>query len=116
VPISRLADCVTASQEKLAELKLVGPIAGHVGDGNFHCALLVDMDNDSERDRADAFVGWLNELAISMDGTCTGEHGIGQGKMPYLQKELGAATAYMSIIKRAMDPDNILNPGKIVPV
>ena len=116
VPISKLAECVTASQEKLAELGLLGPIAGHVGDGNFHNALLVDMDNPDERAKADEFTGWLADLAVSMDGTCTGEHGIGQGKMPYLKRELGPATAYMAAIKRAMDPDNILNPGKIVPV
>ncbi|MCE8006334.1 FAD-linked oxidase C-terminal domain-containing protein [Aestuariivita sp.] len=116
VPISRLAECVTASQAKLAELELIGPIAGHVGDGNFHTALLVDMDDAQERARADAFTGWLADLAISMDGTCTGEHGIGQGKMPYLEKELGPATVTMRAIKRAMDPHNILNPGKIVAV
>ncbi|TNF60288.1 MAG: FAD-binding protein [Rhodobacteraceae bacterium] len=114
VPISRLAECVTAAQDKLAELGLLGPIAGHVGDGNFHAALLVDMENAGERDRADEFVGWLNDLAISMEGTCTGEHGIGQGKMPYLARELGPATAWMAAVKRALDPDNILNPGKIV--
>ena len=116
VPISRLAECVTASQEKLSELGLLGPIAGHVGDGNFHNALLVDMDNPKEREKADEFTGWLADLAISMDGTCTGEHGIGQGKMPYLQRELGPATQYMAMVKKALDPDNIMNPGKIVPV
>lgn len=116
VPISRLAECVQASQQKLAELELLGPIAGHVGDGNFHSALLVDMDDAGERARAETFVGWLNDLAISMEGTCTGEHGIGQGKMPYLERELGAATAYMGAIKRAVDPDNIFNPGKIITV
>ena len=114
VPISRLAECVGAAQAKMEELDLLGPIVGHVGDGNFHSALLVDMDDPGERARADAFVGWLNDLAISMEGTCTGEHGIGQGKMPYLQKELGPATTYMAAVKRALDPDNILNPGKIV--
>ena len=116
VPISRLAECVTASQAKLEELGLLGPIAGHVGDGNFHNALLVDMNDPDERAKADAFTGWLADLAISMDGTCTGEHGIGQGKMPYLQRELGPAAQYMGMVKKALDPDNIMNPGKIVPV
>lgn len=116
VPISRLAECVTASQAKLEELGLLGPIAGHVGDGNFHNALLVDMNDPEECAKADEFTGWLADLAISMDGTCTGEHGIGQGKMPYLQRELGPAAQYMSMVKKALDPDNIMNPGKIVPV
>ncbi len=115
VPISRLAEAVGAAQGKAAELNLIAPIVGHVGDGNFHTLPLIDMDNKDEVARADQFVGWLNDLAISMDGTCTGEHGIGQGKRPYLVKELGAATRYMATIKAALDPDNIMNPGKIVP-
>ena len=113
VPISRLAECVTAAQAKSAEIGLVAPIVGHVGDGNFHTLLLIDNNNPQEVARAEAFVGWLNDLAISMDGTCTGEHGIGQGKRPYLAKELGSATTYMAAIKAALDPQNIMNPGKI---
>ena len=114
VPISRLAECVAASQEKAAEMGFIAPIVCHVGDGNFHPLLLIDMDNPQEVADADVFVGWLNDLAISMDGTCTGEHGIGQGKRPYLQRELGPATRYMAAIKAALDPDNIMNPGKIL--
>ncbi|MTI02135.1 FAD-binding oxidoreductase [Roseibium sp. RKSG952] len=114
VPISQLAECVTAAQDKAAELGLLAPIVGHVGDGNFHTLLLIDMDNADEVAKADQFVGWLNDLAISMEGTCTGEHGIGQGKRPYLVKELGAATDYMVAIKAALDPNNIMNPGKIL--
>ncbi len=114
VPISRLAECVTAAQDQARELGLLAPIVGHVGDGNFHTLLLIDMDNANEVAAADGFVGWLNDLAISMEGTCTGEHGIGQGKRPYLVRELGAATSYMSAIKAALDPDNIMNPGKIL--
>ncbi len=87
---------------------------GHVGDGNFHTLLLIDMEDPAEIAEADAFVGWLNDLAISMDGTCTGEHGIGQGKRPYLARELGPATKVMAAIKAALDPDNIMNPGKIL--
>ncbi|WP_299354804.1 FAD-linked oxidase C-terminal domain-containing protein [uncultured Shimia sp.] len=115
VPISRLAECVTAAQERLDELGFIAPIVGHVGDGNFHTLPLIDMDNADEVAKADEFVGWLNDLAISLGGTCTGEHGIGQGKKPYLVKELGGAVNMMAAIKRAIDPDNIMNPGKIVP-
>ncbi|GAB5437365.1 FAD-binding oxidoreductase [Falsiruegeria mediterranea] len=115
VPISRLAECVTAAQDKAADLGLVAPTVGHVGDGNFHTLLLIDMESEDEVAKAEEFVSWLNDMAISMDGTCTGEHGIGQGKRPYLVKELGAATTYMAAIKRALDPDNIMNPGKILP-
>lgn len=114
VPMSRLAECVTAAQAKLSELGFIAPIVGHVGDGNFHSLVLVDMDSADEVAKAEGYVGWLNELAISMDGTCTGEHGIGQGKKPYLKQELGPALAYMSAIKAALDPDNIMNPGKIL--
>ncbi len=114
VPISRLAECVTAAQDKAAELGLLAPIVGHVGDGNFHTLLLIDMDDAKEVASAEEFVGWLNDLAIAMEGTCTGEHGIGQGKRPYLVKELGAATNYMAAIKAALDPDNIMNPGKVL--
>ncbi|ASM71139.1 MULTISPECIES: FAD-binding oxidoreductase [Roseobacteraceae] len=116
VPISRLAEIVSAAQERLAELGFMAPIVGHVGDGNFHSLLLVDEDSAEEMEKAQSYVSWLAEMAISMDGTCTGEHGIGQGKMPYLVKELGEATEVMVAIKRALDPDNILNPGKVVTV
>jgi D-lactate dehydrogenase (cytochrome) len=114
VPISRLGECVDKAQTRLAELDILAPIVGHVGDGNFHCLLLIDRDNPDEVAKADGFVGWLNDLAISMGGTCTGEHGIGQGKMPYLVKELGPATRYMQAIKTALDPQGIMNPGKIL--
>ncbi len=115
VPISRLAECVTATQREIAELKLVAPILGHVGDGNFHLSLLVDMDDADEVKRAGILMERLVQLALSMDGTCTGEHGVGQGKMKYLHAEHGeAALAVMAAIKRALDPQNILNPGKIV--
>ncbi|WP_171205331.1 MULTISPECIES: FAD-binding oxidoreductase [unclassified Ruegeria] len=114
VPISRLAECVTSTQQKAADLGLLAPIVGHVGDGNFHTLILIDMQNTEEVAKAEEFVGWLNDLAISMEGTCTGEHGIGQGKRPYLIKELGAATQYMAAIKAALDPENIMNPGKVL--
>ena len=115
VPISRLAECVTATQAAIAELKLVAPILGHVGDGNFHLSLLVDMTDADEVKRADILMTRVVDLALSMDGTCTGEHGVGQGKMKYLKAEHGVpALAAMAAIKRALDPQNILNPGKIV--
>ncbi|MEC8572956.1 MAG: FAD-linked oxidase C-terminal domain-containing protein, partial [Pseudomonadota bacterium] len=108
VPISRLAECVSAARAKAEDMGLLAPMVGHVGDGNFHALLLIDMDSAEERAKADTYVGWLNELAISMEGTCTGEHGIGQGKRPYLTQELGDTTRYMAAIKAALDPENIL--------
>jgi len=114
VPVSRLADCVGAARERAAGMGFVAPIVGHVGDGNFHVLLLIDMEDADEIARADRYVGWLNETAIGMGGTCTGEHGIGQGKAAYLEGELGpVAMDAMGAIKRALDPDGILNPGKI---
>jgi D-lactate dehydrogenase (cytochrome) len=115
VPISRLADAVGAANAKADELGLIAPIVGHAGDGNFHASLLLDMDNAEEVARAEEYISWLSSLAISMEGTCTGEHGIGQGKRPYLVSELGAAVDVMGTLKRALDPDNIMNPGKILP-
>ena len=115
VPISRLAECVNATQAATAELNLVAPILGHVGDGNFHLSLLVDMADADEVKRAGILMQRVVELALAMDGTCTGEHGVGQGKMKYLLAEHGApALAAMAAIKRALDPQNIMNPGKIV--
>ena len=114
VPISRLADCVGQARKKAEAMGLLAPMVGHVGDGNFHALLLIDMDSTEEQQKAEDYISWLNDLAIEMDGTCTGEHGIGQGKRPYLQKELGNATRYMAAIKAALDPENILNPGKIL--
>jgi D-lactate dehydrogenase (cytochrome) len=117
VPISRLAECVTATQRDIAARGLVAPILGHVGDGNFHLTLLVDLADASEVQTAKTLCEQLVERALAMDGTCTGEHGVGQGKMKYLDAELGApAIAAMAAIKRALDPDQIMNPGKIVDV
>ena len=115
VPISRLAEAVGAANAKATELGLIAPIVGHAGDGNFHASLLLDMEDADEVARAEQYVSWLNDLAISMEGTCTGEHGIGQGKRPYLVKELGGAVDVMRMIKHALDPNNIMNPGKILP-
>ena len=115
VPISRLAECVTETQKDIAASGLICPILGHVGDGNFHCAPLIDMENPAEIKAAEAFMNRLVERALAMEGTSTGEHGIGQGKMKYLEAEHGpAALEAMRAVKRALDPHNILNPGKIV--
>jgi D-lactate dehydrogenase (cytochrome) len=117
VPISRLAECVTATQREIAELGLVAPILGHVGDGNFHLSLMVDMSDAAEVEAAKRLCERLVERALAMDGTCTGEHGVGQGKMKYLAGELGSpALTAMAAIKRALDPDDIMNPGKIVAI
>lgn len=115
VPISRLAECVAETEADIAAHGLVAPIVGHAGDGNFHVLLLLDMENASEIAAAEAFVERLNLRAIAMEGTCTGEHGIGQGKQRFLQLELGAAVDTMRAIKQALDPLNIMNPGKVMP-
>jgi D-lactate dehydrogenase (cytochrome) len=115
VPISRLAECVTATQADVEASRLLAPVVGHVGDGNFHLALLIDMKDADEVKRAEGLCERLVERSLAMDGTCTGEHGVGQGKMKYLLAEHGAAAlAVMAAIKRALDPQDILNPGKIV--
>ncbi len=115
VPISRLAECVTETQRDIEESRILAPIVGHVGDGNFHLTLLIDMDDADEVKRAKALSERLVERALAMDGTCTGEHGVGQGKMKYMVAEHGAAALnVMASIKRALDPQNIMNPGKIV--
>ena len=113
VPISRLAECVTETMADLERLGLVGAATGHVGDGNFHVAVMVDMDNPDEVTNAKAFSDALAFRAIAMDGTCTGEHGIGQGKMRFLVQEAGASLSVMRAVKQALDPTNIMNPGKI---
>jgi D-lactate dehydrogenase (cytochrome) len=115
VPISRLAQCVVETQHDIADNRLVAPIMGHVGEGNFHLTLLVDLSDADEVVRAKALCERLVARALAMDGTSTGEHGVGQGKMAYLAAEHGEpALAAMRAIKHAFDPDGIMNPGKIV--
>ncbi|WP_299817768.1 FAD-linked oxidase C-terminal domain-containing protein [uncultured Roseibium sp.] len=115
VPISRLAECVSETAEDIAREGFLAPIVGHVGDGNFHVQILVDLDNPEEVRRTEAFVERLAIRAIGMDGTCTGEHGVGQGKAKYMRREHGDALEVMGAIKTALDPGNIMNPGKILP-
>ncbi|MCA3556312.1 FAD-linked oxidase C-terminal domain-containing protein [Aestuariivirga sp.] len=112
VPISRLARCVTETQADLAANNLYGPIVGHVGDGNFHVVLYCDRSDAEEYKRVKDVYGRMIDRAIAMGGTCTGEHGIGSGKRAYLAREHGPALAFMQQIKRALDPENIMNPGK----
>jgi D-lactate dehydrogenase (cytochrome) len=115
VPISRLAECVTETKKDIELSRILAPIVGHVGDGNFHASLLVQMDDVEEIARAKALMERVAERAIAMEGTCTGEHGIGQGKRHFLQREHGsAALAAMRAIKHAFDPHGIMNPGKIL--
>ena len=115
VPISRLAECLAETKRDIEESGMVAPIAGHVGDGNFHVMPLVFLDDPDEVARTEAFMHRLVERALAMEGTCTGEHGVGQGKMKYLAKEHGEpALDLMRLLKRSIDPDNIMNPGKIV--
>lgn len=113
VPISRLADCVAETEVDIEEHGLLAPIVGHAGDGNFHVSLVFDDKDPAHVAEVEAFVGRLNARALAMDGTCTGEHGIGQGKQAFLPGELGGTVQLMRQIKQALDPDNILNPGKI---
>jgi D-lactate dehydrogenase (cytochrome) len=116
VPLSRLAECVAETQKDIASHGLIAPIAGHVGDGNFHCSPLIDMDNPQEVAAAKDFNTRLIERALAMEGTCTGEHGVGQGKMKYLKAEHGEALTVMRAIKQALDPQDLMNPGKIVAI
>jgi D-lactate dehydrogenase (cytochrome) len=117
VPISRLADCVEETLEDIKASGLVAPIVGHVGDGNFHVSPLVDMGDPAEIEAADAFASRLAHRAIAMGGTCTGEHGIGQKKIAYMEDEHGAeALDLMRRVKAAFDPQNLFNPGKVLPV
>ena len=114
VPISRLAECVRETREDIENSGFTAPIVGHVGDGNFHVLLLVDMEDEAGIAAGKAFLDRLAQRAIAMDGTCTGEHGVGLGKMKYLPAEHGFALNVMRQIKTTLDPKGILNPGKMI--
>ena len=113
VPISKLSDCITETIEDMEQNELIGPIVSHAGDGNFHVALLIDKNKKIELEKLDEFLVRISERAIRMDGTCTGEHGVGQGKRKYMLKELGNAVNVMKSVKEAFDPHKIMNPGKL---
>lgn len=113
VPISRLADCITETEADIQRTELIAPIVGHVGDGNFHTIPVFDPENEREVVALRGFLDRLADRAIAMDGTCSGEHGIGQGKISLLEREIGSGVDVMRHVKRALDPLNILNPGKI---
>lgn len=114
VPISRLAECVMETKADIERSGLIAPIVGHVGDGNFHSSPVFDRANPNEEASVRAFLERLADRAIRMEGTCTGEHGVGQGKVKYLKAELGEGLSVMRQIKQALDPENIFNPGKIL--
>ena len=115
VPISRLADCITQTQQDLASTNLYSPILGHVGDGNFHLTIFIDPEDDKMFESALEVDARLVQRALEMGGTCSGEHGIGLGKLKHMRKEHGdGAIATMQAIKQALDPKNIMNPGKVV--
>jgi D-lactate dehydrogenase (cytochrome) len=115
VPISRLTDCVLETQADIVQTGLIAPIVGHVGDGNFHLVVLFDPASADERAKAEALAARVAMRAISMGGTCTGEHGVGMHKLDALVAEHGDAVTLMQAVKRALDPHDILNPGKTVP-
>ena len=116
VPISRLADCILETKADVEKSGLTAPILGHVGDGNFHLVVLFDGANPAQRESAEALAKGVSMRAISMGGTCTGEHGIGWHKLDVLAQEHGEAVDLMRMIKRALDPRDIMNPGKTVPL
>lgn len=115
VPISRLTECIEETQRDLADSGIFGPIIGHVGDGNFHVVMAVDPEDTPNVERCEALHARLVDRALAMGGTCTGEHGIGTGKRAYLRRELGGgAVDVMATLKRALDPNDIMNPGKVI--
>ena len=116
VPLSRLAECIRETREDLAESFLMAPLVGHVGDGNFHLVFLFDPDDERERAEVERLNERLVSRSLALDGTCTGEHGVGYGKLDFLTAEHGEAVSLMRDIKKALDPGNIMNPGKIVRV
>ena len=115
VPISQLAPCILETQADARATDLAAPLVGHAGDGNFHLILMLDPDNADEVARVSAFSQRLVERALRLGGTCTGEHGVGLGKMKYLKAEHGEALGVMRAIKQALDPHNLMNPGKMLP-
>lgn len=115
VPISHLAECILETQADLAAASVVAPLVGHAGDGNFHLIIMLDPGDQAEFEKISRLSERLVERALKFGGTCSGEHGVGFGKLKYLEAEHGAALDVMRAIKRAIDPNNLMNPGKLVP-
>jgi D-lactate dehydrogenase (cytochrome) len=114
VPISRLAECIRETRDDLRRASIAAPLVGHAGDGNFHLIFMVNPDDPAELGAVKAANARLVARALRLGGTCTGEHGVGVGKLPYLADEHGDALDAMRAIKRALDPHNVMNPGKLV--
>lgn len=114
VPISNLAQAIDDTIADVEAHGWIAPIVGHVGDGNYHTLFLFDPDSDADRALAKELTHRMNERALALDGTVTGEHGIGVGKMKYMAAEHGEAVSVMAAVKKALDPDGIMNPGKVV--
>lgn len=115
VPISRLAECITETKKDLLQASFPATIVGHVGDGNFHTLCVLDAGDAAQLEEARRFADRAVHRALEMDGTCTGEHGVGFGKLKYLQQEHGEALNIMRTIKLSFDPENRMNPGKVIP-
>ncbi len=115
VPISHLAECILETKKEVQASGLLAPLVGHVGDGNFHMIFLVDPDTPAETEKAHFLSHRMVMRALKMGGTCTGEHGIGYGKLQYMESEHGQTLAVMAGIKKALDPDHLMNPGKLIP-
>ena len=115
VPISHLAECILETQEDLKASKVEAPLVGHAGDGNFHLIIMLNPDDKAEFDTITGISERLVKRALKFGGTCSGEHGVGIGKLKYLYAEHGAALDVMQSIKRAIDPHNLMNPGKLIP-
>jgi D-lactate dehydrogenase (cytochrome) len=115
VPISRLSECILETQEDLRRSEIIAPLVGHAGDGNFHLIFMVDTDDAAEMEAVKAANSRLVERALRLGGTCTGEHGVGFGKLEYLPEEHGESLDVMRAIKKALDPRNLMNPGKLIP-
>ena len=114
VPISRMTECLLETRKDIDQSGLLAPIVSHAGDGNFHVVFLVDTENEEEMARAGAVNERMVARALAAGGTCTGEHGIGYGKLEFLKAEHGEAVSVMRLVKSALDPDNIMNPGKVI--
>ena len=115
VPLSSLAEVLLQAKQRITSSGCVAPIVGHVGDGNFHCSFLVKPGDTRELERVKEIATWLGRLAIGVGGTCTGEHGVGRGKVLLVEEQHGpAGIAVMRSLKASLDPSNVMNPGKVI--